>query len=164
MSTDAARLVYILQHCSPRVRKILEHFFQNLNLGYRLAYASFSNDYGQPHFVAYMCKKRLLSSPVLKSIDLGGLKAFAVLMKMSSVLLQDFGNFASLNTAITVTQKLSVEIRKRWIKLTFKFLKQTKYHAKFIRLMQFVKNKAKGVSSLYGKAFSQKEKNMNLSR
>ena len=49
MPADAARLVYLLQHCSPRVRKNLEHFSQNLEAGYRLAYESLFNDYGQPH-------------------------------------------------------------------------------------------------------------------
>ena len=50
--TDAAPLVYLLQHCSPQVRKNLEHFFQNLEGGYRLAYKSLFNDYDQPHIVA----------------------------------------------------------------------------------------------------------------
>ena len=58
MPTDAARLVYLLQHCFTRAHKNLEHFSHNLVAGYRLAYESLFNDYGQPHIVAYYCKKK----------------------------------------------------------------------------------------------------------
>ena len=161
MPTDAARLVYLLQHCSPRVRKNLEHFSQNLDAGYRLAYESLFNDYGQPHIVAYSCEKRLLGYPVLKSRDPDGLKAFSVLMEKSLILLQDLGDFASLNSLGTIqrlTEKLSAETRKGWIKWAFEFLKQNGYQAKFAELVQFVKNEAQEVNSLYGKAFYAKGK------
>ena len=161
MPTDAARLVYLLQHCSPRVRKNLEHFSQNLEAGYRLAYESLFNDYGQPHIVAYSYEKRLLSYPVLKSRDPDGLKAFSVLMEKSLILLQDLGDFAPLNSLGTIqrlTEKLSVETRKGWIKWAFEFLKQKGYQAKFAELVQFVKNEAEEVNSLYGKAFYAKGK------
>ena len=102
MPTDAARLVYLLQHCSPQACKNLEHFSQNLEAGYRLSYESLFNDYGQPRIVAYSCEKRLLSYPVLKSRDPDGLKTFSILMEKSLILLQDLGDFASLNSLGTI--------------------------------------------------------------
>ena len=125
MPTDAARLVYLLQHFSPRVRKNLEHFSQNLEAGCRLAYESLFSDYGQPHIVAYSREKRLLSYPVLKSRDPDCIKAFSVLMEKSLILLQDLGDFASLNSLGTIerlTEKLFAETRKGWIKWAFEFL------------------------------------------
>ena len=126
-----------------------------------MAYESLFNDYGQPHIVAYSCEKRLLSYPVLKWRDPDGLKAFSVLMEKSLILLQDLGNFASPNSLGTIqrlTEKLSAETRKGWIKWAFEFLKQKGYQAKFAELVQFVKNEAEEVNSLYGKAFYAKGK------
>ena len=114
MPTDAARLVYLLQHCFTRAHKNLEHFSHNLVAGYRLAYESLFNDYGQPHIVAYYCKKRRLSYPVLKSRHPYGLRAFSVLMEKSLIVLLDLGDFALLNSLETMqqlTEKLSVETR-----------------------------------------------------
>ena len=161
MPTDAARLVYLLQHCSPRVRKNLKHFSQNLAAGYGLAYESLFNDYGKPHVVVYSCEKRLLNYPVLKSRDPDGIKAFSVLMEKRLILLQDLGDFASLNSLGTIqqlTEKLSAETRKGWIKWAFEFLKHKGYQAKFAELVQFVKIEAEEVNSLYGKAFYAKGK------
>ena len=163
----AARLLYVLQHCSPLVRKYLKHFSRNLEAGYRLTYEGFFDDYGQPHIFAYLCEKRLLSCPVLKSRDPDGSRTFTVLMEKSLILLQDLGNFASKNSLETLqrlTEKLFVETRKGRIKWTFECLKQTEYQAKFAELVQFVKNEVKEVNFLHGKAFTQKEMKENLSR
>ena len=59
MPNDAARLVYLLQHCSPNVRRGLEHFSRNNVTGYRLARQSLFNVYGQPHVIAYCCEQKL---------------------------------------------------------------------------------------------------------
>ena len=82
-------------------------------------------------------------------------------MEKSLILLQDLGDFASLNSLGTtqrLTEKLSAETRKGWKKWAFEFLKQNGYQAKFAELVQFVKNEAQEVNSLYGKAFYAKGK------
>jgi len=60
MSSDSAKLVYLLQHCSAKVKTNLEHLARDADRGYRLAHESLYNDYGQPHIIAHCCEERLL--------------------------------------------------------------------------------------------------------
>ena len=56
MSFDSAKLVYLLQHCTPKVRSNLEHFSRDAEMGYRLARESLFNNYGQPYIIAHSCE------------------------------------------------------------------------------------------------------------
>ena len=155
MPTESAKLVYLLQHCTPKIRYDLEHFSQNEELGYRLARETLFNEYGQPHIVAYSCEQKLLSSSRLKAKDPAGLKALAVLMEKCLTMLQDVGDFATLNSLGTIqqlTEKLPDETQKEWVKWSFQFLKRTEMQAKFPQLVEFVRAEADEVNSLYGRA------------
>ena len=78
MPNDAARLVYLLEHCSERVRHSLEQFSRDNTTGYRLARDSLFNEYGQPHTITYCSKQKLLSSQRLKSKEPCELKDLAI--------------------------------------------------------------------------------------
>ena len=94
MPNDAARLVYLLQHCTPKVRQELEHFSRDNTTGYRLARESLFNDYGQPHTIAYCCEQKLLNCSRLKIKDPSGLKDLAILMDKCLGIMEDIGDFA----------------------------------------------------------------------
>ena len=115
MPNDAARLVYLLQHCSPNVRRGLEHFSRNNVTGYRLARQSLFNVYGQPHIIAYCCEQKLLSCFRLKTKDPNGLKDLSILMDKCLGIMDDIGDFAALNSFGTIqriTGKLPEEMQR----------------------------------------------------
>ena len=70
MPNESAKMVYLLQHCTLNIRQDLEHFSQDLEMGYKLARETLYREYGQPHVVAYCCEKRLQNFPRFKSKDL----------------------------------------------------------------------------------------------
>ena len=37
MPNESAKMVYLLQHCTPKIRQDLQHFSQDLEIGYKLA-------------------------------------------------------------------------------------------------------------------------------
>ena len=156
LASDPAKLVYLLQHCARSVKRNLEHFSGDNEMGYKLARESLFSEYGQPHIVAYCCEKRLLESPKMRFMEPDGLKSLSILMEKSLTMLHDMGDFATLNSLGTMKrlmEKFPEEMQKDWIKWSFKVLKETGKQAKFSELMDFVKNKADEVNSLYGRAF-----------
>ena len=112
MPNDEARLVYLLQHCAPNVRRELEHFVRDGNSRYRLARKSLYNVYGQSHVVAYCCKQKLLSSARLKKRDPNGLKSIAIQMKKCLAMLKDIGEFATLNSFETIQRSQISSLKK----------------------------------------------------
>ena len=46
MPTESAKLVYLLQHCTPKIRKDLEHFSQDSEMGYKLARETLYREHG----------------------------------------------------------------------------------------------------------------------
>ena len=60
MNSDSAKLVYLLQHCSPKIRANLETFVGDANRGYMQTCKSLYEGYGQPHIIARCCEERLL--------------------------------------------------------------------------------------------------------
>ena len=156
MPSDAARLVYLLQHCTPKVRHGLEHFSRDNTTGYRLARESLFDDYGQPHTIAYCCEQKLLNSPRLKFKDPSGLKDLAILMDKCLGIMEDIGDFATLNSFGTIkriTDKLSEEMQREWVRWAFRVLKTTGHQAKFKELVEFVRHESDEANSLYGKSF-----------
>ena len=97
MSSNSVKLVYLLQHCSTRIRQNLEHLARDVESGYGLAMDSLYNDYGQPHIVVHHCEQKLLAAPRLKTKDPKGLKTLSVLMDKCVAMLRDVKDFAILN-------------------------------------------------------------------
>ena len=156
LASDPAKLVYLLQHCAPSVKRHLEHFSGDNEMGYKLARESLFSEYGQPHIVAYCCEKRLLESPKMRFMEPDGLKSLSILMEKSLTMLRDMGDFATLNSLGTMKrlmEKFPEEMQKDWIKWSFKVLQETGKQAKFSELVNFVRNEADKVNSLYGRAF-----------
>ena len=83
MPSESAKLVYLLQHCSPNIRRNLEHLSRNSNDGYRLARESLHNEFGQPHIIAYRCEQRLLDMPRLKVKSPSALKSFCIMLDVT---------------------------------------------------------------------------------
>ena len=156
MPNDAARLVYLLQHCSPNVRRGLEHFSRNNVTGYRLARQSLFNEYGQPHIIAYCCEQKLLSCSRLKTKDPNSLRDLSILMDKCLGIMDDLGDFATLNSFGTIqriTGKLPEEMQRDWVRWAFGVLRDTGKQAKFRELVEFVRCESEEANSLYGRSF-----------
>ena len=154
MNSDSAELVYLLQHCSPKIRANLEHFARDSNRGYTLACESLYEDYGQPHIIAHCCEERLLKAPRLRSKDPSDMKALAVLLEKSLAMLEDIQDFATLNSLGTIrkiTEKFTEEMQKDWVRFSFRIFKQTGKQARFPELVEFMQGEAEEANSLYGK-------------
>jgi len=156
MPNDAARLVYLLQQCSPKVRQGLEHFSPDNTTGYRLARESIFNEYGQPYTIAYCCEQKLLGCRRLKTKDPGGLRDLFILMDKCLGIMEDIGDFATLNffgTIQRITDKFSEEMQREWVRWAFGVLKETGQQAKFRELVEFVRHESEEANSLYGRSF-----------
>ena len=104
MLSKSAKLVYLLQHCSPNIRRNLEHLSRNLNDGDRLPRESLHNEFGQSYIIAYRCEQRILDMPRLKAKKSSALKIFDVMLNKCLMLLykiQEFTTFNSLGTLET---------------------------------------------------------------
>ena len=75
MASHSAKLVYLLQNCSPKVRANLEHLARDANQGCRLECESLCNDFGQPHVIADCCEEWLLKTPRLRTKDPNDMQA-----------------------------------------------------------------------------------------
>ena len=156
LPSDSAKLVYLLQHCSPSVRKNLEHFSRDTVSGYRFARESLYSDYGQPHIVAHCCEQNLLKAPRLRVIEATGLKTLAVLMEKCLSMLKDIDDFATLNSLGTIrriTEKFPEQMQRDWVSWSYKHFKQADSQAKFPELVEFVREQSDEANSLYGKVF-----------
>ena len=153
MSSNSAKLVYLLQHCSTRIRQNLEHLARDAESGYGLAMDSLYNDYGQPHIVAHHCEQKLLAAPRLKTKDPKGLKTLSVLMDKCVAMLrdvQDTANLNSLGTIRRIIEKLPEQTQKDWAKWSYHEFKTTGRQARFEELVRFVQDEAAEANSLYG--------------
>ena len=153
MSSNSTKLVYLLQHCSTRIRQNLEHLACDAESGYGLAMDSLYNDYGQPHIVAHHCEQKLLAAPRLKTKDPKGLKTLSVLMDKCIALLRDVQDFATSNSLGTIRQiieKLPEQMQKDWAKWSHHEFKTTGRQARFEKLVRFVQDGAAEANSLYG--------------
>ena len=156
LSSGPAKLVYLLQHCSPGIRKNLEHFSRDTESGYEIARDSLFNDYGQPHITAYCCEQKLLNALRIKVKEASSLKNMAVLMEKCLSMLIDIKDFATLNSLGTIRcimEKLPEQMQKDWVSLAFKHFKSTGSQAKFPELVQFVRDVSDEANSLCGKLF-----------
>ena len=165
LSSGPAKLVYLLQHCSPGNRKNLEHFSRDTESGYELARDSLFNDYGQPHIIAYCCEQKLLNAPRIKVKEASSLKNMAVLMEKCLSMLIDIKDFATLNSLGTIRrimEKLPEQMQKDWVSWVFKHFKSTGSQAKFPELVQFVRDVSDEANSLYGQVVLRIKQNDNF--
>ena len=154
MTSDSAKLVYLLQHRSLKLRQILEHFARDADSGYGKARESLFNDFGQPHIIANCCEQKLLNTSRLKTKEPQGLKTLVISIEKSLAMLVDIQDFATLNSLGTIRRlidKLPDQMQVDWAKWSYCVFKETGQQAKFSELVQFVRNESDEVNSLYGK-------------
>ena len=127
-------------------------------MGHKPARETLCHEYGQPHVVAYCCEKRVLNFLRLKSKDPVGLRNLSVLMDKSLAMLQNIREFATLNSLGTVqkiTENLPHNMQRDWVKRSFRVLKTPATKRSFLN---FIRNEADEVNSLYRKILYRRRK------
>ena len=113
--SDEMRLLFLLQHCEPRVRQRIEHFTsKHPSDGYRLAWNTF-HEYGQPHVIAQCCEQQLKEVADVRTNDPDGLLKLSVLMDKCRTSLQNFkhaSNIDSMEVMLAVVKKLPIQMRE----------------------------------------------------
>jgi len=90
--SDEMRLLFLLQHCEPRVRQRIENFTsKDPSNGYRLAWNTLFHEYGQPHVIAQCCEQQLKEVADVRANDPGGLLKLSVLMDKCRTLCRILG-------------------------------------------------------------------------
>ena len=79
ITSDNARLTYLLQHCKPQVKSFIDHFLGTPD-GFKRAWKKLYHHFGRPILVVTCCEEKLLECPKLKSKDESGLRSMARMM------------------------------------------------------------------------------------
>ena len=152
LSNDAC-LTYLIQHCSDKVRRRIEHF-QSKPDGFSRAWHALYLNYGQPYIVANCYERELLAFPRITPEDREGLADYAILLENSLNALEELGEFASMNSLNTLKDilgKLPSKFRHYWSQKAFEVRERTGREAGFHELVEFVVYKAEVKNSMYGR-------------
>ena len=156
--SDEMRLLFLLQHCEPRVRQRIEHFTSKDPIdGYRLAWNTLFYEYGQPHVIAQCCELQLKEVADVRANDPGGLLTLSVLMDKCHTSRQNFkhtSNIDSVEVMLAVVKKLPVEMREKWVATSSSIECETGRRANFAALSDFVAKQSQLANSIFGRALN----------
>jgi len=156
--SDEMRLLFLLQHCEPRVRQRIEHFTSKDPIdGYRLAWNTLFYEYGQPHVIAQCCEQQLKEVADVRANDPGGLLKLSVLMDKCHTSRQNFkhtSNIDSVEVMLAVVKKLPVEMREKWVATSSSIECETGRRANFAALSDFVAKQSQLANSIFGRALN----------
>jgi len=154
--TDDMRLLFLLQYCKPDVRENIERFtFKDPTDGYRLAWQTLFERYGQPHVIAQCCEQHLKKAPDVKQHDPESLTKLPVLMDKCLTSMQGIGCVSSVDSMkvmLAVLKKLPVSLQEKWVEKSSQSEWQTGRRATFISLATFVAEESTNANSIFGKA------------
>ena len=100
LSNDAC-LTYLIQHCSDRVKRRIEHFQSKLDGFCRTWHALYLIN-GQPYIAANCYERELLAFPTITPDDRKGLADYAISLENSLNALEELGELASMNSLNTL--------------------------------------------------------------
>nr|CAB3263156.1 uncharacterized protein LOC104265735 [Phallusia mammillata] len=154
--SDDMRLLFLQQHCEPHICEKLERFnAKDPSEGYKLAWQTLHEEYGQPHVIAQRCEQHLKASPVVETHDPDGLMKLSVLLDKCCTALHDIryaSSVDSMEIMLTVARKLPVPLRDEWIARATDIEKKTGRRADFAALTEFIGEKSQQANSIFGKA------------
>ena len=141
-----------MQHCSKRVKDLIEHYSANNSGCYSLAKQRLQKEYGSPWILADVCEQKLKKFPIVKSGD-GKQLRFSELLEKTSVIVQDIKGYTILDSLDTLTElvnKLPFELKRRWVNKSVQIETSTGLLANYCDFMQFVQLQSEEVNSLFG--------------
>ena len=155
------KLSYLLQHCSERVARYIQHFVDvhDETCCYELAWKELEKRYGQPHIIAQACVERLLAVPKIDRNVAERLNQLSILMKRSCSALPDDSIASNLNSIQFLTQlvqKLPLDMKRKWVEYSLQITINKGRNALFRDLAQFIDHQCDLANSTFGlKIFSE---------
>ena len=121
---------------------------------YRLAKTKLQQEYGRVCMIADICQQEIKEAPQVKANDPEGFKQFLKTPEKALVTLQNLSGFRNVNSLDTMTKllnKLSFELRRRWVKWSVSIEENSDRVAQFEDFVKFVRCKTKEMNSFYGR-------------
>ena len=149
------RLSYPLQHCSAEVVDNIQHC-ADIHDGQNAldtALEELKRRYGQPCIIARACEQRLSSFPKLDKDVAERLNKLSILMKRCCHALADEQialNLDSVSFLVAIANKLTIDLKRKWIDAAVNITRKTGRNASFKDLTQFVDEQAKIANSTFG--------------
>ena len=152
---DDLRLLFLIQHCEPKVRTKIDHLTSKPHsVGFRMAWNILFEEYGRPHEIARCCEEHLRNSPKVHDHDREGLKRLSVLMDKCCTSLKDADKSYTLDSMeliVSIVMKLPPRMRERWVERSVQIECRTADRAGFADLAEFVAEQSRIASSIYGR-------------
>ena len=115
--SEEARFTYLLQLCSPAVRRRIDHFSVQTN-AFQLAWHYLFKACGRPEIIATCYEDTLVNLERVKPHNLQALNFMAVTLQRAKSQLQDVEHCTTLNSLATLKQlmaKLPEIMQNNWI-------------------------------------------------
>ena len=151
ITSDSARLTYLIQYCNSEVRSLIDHYVGTA-YGFERAWEKLYHYYGRPLIVASRCEEKLMAYPRIKNRDSVSLRDFARIMDKALVQLEGIEHFTSLNSLGTlkgIVEKLPEKLQDDWLQWSFSIIEETKKEVTFRDLAAFTRREADMASSVF---------------
>ena len=151
ITSDSARLTYLIQYCNSEVRSLIDHYVGTA-YGFERAWEKLYRYYGRPLIVASRCEEKLMAYPRIKNRDSVSLRDFARIMDKALVQLEGIEHFTSLNSLGMlkgIVEKLPEKLPDDWLQWSFSIIEETKKEVTFRDLAAFIRREADMASSVF---------------
>ena len=148
------KLNYLIQYCEGDAKRaVRDCAILNPEVGYFRALEILQQTYGRPHVISHSYIDELVNGPALKPNDFRGLGKLALQMQQCEITLNQLGYSADMNNSenlLCIARRLPLHLRAKWAERADSYI-QMGLEPKFTQLCDFIQNRARVASSVYGK-------------
>ena len=164
VSDPSLRLSYLIQFCEGEAKRLIEDcVLLSPQEGYQKAMNLLESRYGKPHVIARSFIDGLLSGPSIGVNDVQALVNLSNEMAKCEMTLKEMGYMSDINSSGTVSgivKRLPNHIRSKWVERAHGLIEMD-IEPDFSHLCQFIENRAKVASTMYGVDFANDSKASN---
>ena len=153
ITSDSARLTYLIEYCNSEVKSLIDHYVGTA-YGFERAWEKLYHYYGRLLIVVSRCEEKLMAYPRFKNSDSVSLRDFARIMDKALVQLEEIEHFTSLNPPGTlkgIVKKLPEKLQDDWLQWSFSIIEETKKEVTFRDLAAFIRREADMASSVFSR-------------
>ena len=148
------KLNYLIQYCEDDAKRaVRDCAILNPEVGYFRALEILQQTYGRPHVISHSYIDELVNGPALKPNDFRGLGKLALQMQQCEITLNQLGYSADMNNSenlLRIARRSPLHLRAKWAERADSYI-QMGLEPKFTQLCDFIQNRARVASSVYGK-------------
>lgn len=161
LSDNRLKLSYLIQYCKGEAKSVIENcVLLDPEVGYDQACELLKERYGKPHTIARSYIDGLTRGPILKPNDISALIRLAQDMAQCQLTLSKLGYVSDLHSTETlqnIVKRLPNHVRSKWVETAACIVEEGR-EPNFGDLCNFVKGRARVVSTVYGQEFAQDNK------